>query len=240
MLKIHYQDEYLVVVHKPSGLLVHRSNIDRYETQFLLQTLRDQIGQQVFPVHRLDKPTSGLMVFALSKEIAKLLGQAFADRQVEKSYLAIVRGFTEDQVIDYPLKEQLDKMTDNMANQDKEAQDALTSLQLMGTAQVDIPVGRYQQARYSLVKLFPKTGRKHQLRRHMAHIRHPIIGDTSHGDGKQNQYARKHLSLHRLGLIAYSLSFAHPITAHKLHFEAQIDEDLLAAFAIFAPLDDKF
>ena len=233
MLKIHYQDEHLVVVHKPSGLLVHRSNIDRYETRFLLQLLRDQIGQQVFPVHRLDKPTSGLMVFALNKPCTQLLGQAFADKTIKKSYLAVLRGYTEDQIIDYPLKEELDKMTDAKAQQDKAAQEAVSEVTLLATCELPIPVGRYEQARFSLVKLRPQTGRKHQLRRHMAHIRHPIIGDTTHGDGKQNAFAREHLQLNRLALIAHQLSFTHPITHELISCEADIDDDLQAIMDIF-------
>ena len=109
MLKLLYQDEHIVVVHKPSGLLVHRSNIDRHETVFLIQQLRDQIGQQVFPVHRLDKPTSGLMVLALHKTAARELSNSFTEKQVSKAYIAIVRGYVSNQVIDYPLKEEQDK-----------------------------------------------------------------------------------------------------------------------------------
>ncbi|MFT5995959.1 MAG: tRNA pseudouridine65 synthase, partial [Glaciecola sp.] len=114
-----YQDEEIVVVHKPSGLLVHRSDIDKNETKFLLQQLRDQIGQHVFPVHRLDKPTSGLMVLALNKQSARTLSICFAEREPYKEYTAIVRGFTSSQVIDYALKEEYDRMTDSKAVKDK-------------------------------------------------------------------------------------------------------------------------
>lgn len=237
MLTLHYLDEHIVVVHKPSGLLVHRSNIDKYETRFLLQELRNQIGQQVFPMHRLDKPTSGLMVFALNKEVARTLTQAFTDRTVHKTYLAMVRGFVSDQSIDYPLLEEHDKMTDALKDPNKEAQSAFTELRTLATGEFDQPVGRYPQARYSLVELKPETGRKHQLRRHMSHIRHPIIGDTTHGDGKQNKYAREHFDLNRLALVAYKLAFAHPVTQQALAFEANIDGDLLGAFSVFANRD---
>jgi len=233
MLKLHYLDEHLVVVHKPSGLLVHRSNIDRHETRFLLQELRDQIGQRVYPVHRLDKPTSGLMVFALNKACAQYFTQAFTEKTVEKTYLAVVRGYVDNQVIDYPLKEQLDKMTDAMVQADKAAQSALSEVDVLGKVELPIPVGRYPQSRFSLVRLKPHTGRKHQLRRHMAHIRHPILGDTSHGDGKQNAFAREHLNLHRLGLIAHTLAFTHPVGGEALRFTAEIDDDLAKVFSIF-------
>lgn len=233
MLKIHYLDEHVVVVHKPSGLLVHRSNIDRHETRFLLQELRDQIGQLVYPVHRLDKPTSGLMIFALNKASAQYLTQAFTDKQVAKSYIAVARGYVDDQLIDYPLKEQWDKMTDAMVQQDKPAQTAVSALELLAKVELPIPVGRYAQSRFSLVQLKPQTGRKHQLRRHMAHIRHPILGDTSHGDGKQNAFAREHLNLHRLALLAYTLGFKHPVSEQYMQFTAELDEDLHHVLSIF-------
>ena len=235
MLHIVYQDEHIIVVHKPSGLLVHRSAIDRHETRFLIQLLRDQIGQQVFPVHRLDKPTSGLMVLALNKDSARALATDFENRQVHKEYTAIVRGHTDSQIIDYALKEQYDKMTDSKALKDKEAQQANSELVLLGHAEVEKPVGRYQSARYSAVTLIPKTGRKHQLRRHMSHIRHPIIGDTTHGDGKQNKFARENLGISRLVLVATKLSIAHPMSAQPMTFTTMIDEDLKSAFSIFAP-----
>ncbi len=240
MLHIVYQDTDIVVVHKPSGLLVHRSAIDKYETEFLIQQLRDQIEQHVYPVHRLDKPTSGLMVLALNKASAQALSASFSERETKKEYMAIVRGYTCNQVIDYALKEQLDKMTDSMVDPNKPAQEASSEVELLAQCELPLPVGRYQSARYSLVKLTPKTGRKHQLRRHMAHISHPIIGDTTHGDGKQNQFAREHLQLHRLALVASKLSFTHPITHEHLSFTTHIDANLQAAFSIFSDLKLNF
>ena len=141
-----------------------------------MQMLRDQIGQHVFPVHRLDRPTSGVLVFALSSDMARILNEQFTAKQIEKTYFAIVRGHThESGEIDYPLKEKLDKIADKKAKQDKPAQSAVTDYQTLKTFELAYPVGRYQSARYSLVKLIPLTGRKHQLRRHMSHIRghHP-------------------------------------------------------------------
>ncbi len=225
VLEILYQDEHLVAVNKPSGLLVHRSMIDRHETRFAMQLVRDQIGQHVFTVHRLDKPTSGVLLFALSSEVAALLQAQFEAGGVEKQYLAVVRGYAPEQdVIDYPLKEELDKIADRKARQDKEAQPAVTHYQRLATVELPYPVGRYQTARYSLLKVTPKTGRKHQIRRHMKHIFHPIVGDTTHGDGKQNQFFRDHLDCHRLLLHASAMSFKHPFTAQLITLNAGLDD----------------
>lgn len=234
MIPILYQDEHIVVVHKPSGLLVHRSMIDRHETQFLMQIVRDQIGMHVFTVHRLDKPTSGLMVLALSKESAHKLSIQFEEKAVTKEYLAIVRGYVHDQIIDYPLKEEKDKIADSRAKKEQVYQDAQTELLQIARLELPYPVGPHQSARFSLVKLLPKTGRKHQLRRHMAHIRHPILGDTSHGDGKQNRAAREHLKINRLALLAKTLSFQHPEDDRSMRFSTDIDEDLKFAFTLFS------
>lgn len=223
-LEIIYQDEHLVAVNKPSGLLVHRSMIDKHETRFALQLVRNQIGKRVYPVHRLDKPTSGVLLFALDSETARLLGEQFTADVVQKQYLAVVRGYSaEHELIDYPLKVQLDKMSDALADQDKQAQPAVTEYRRLATAELPFPVGRYQTARYSLLQLMPKTGRKHQLRRHMKHIFHPIVGDTSHGDGRQNQFFRQQFDCHRLLLAATVMSFMHPHTAVKVELRASLD-----------------
>jgi len=225
MLAILYQDEYLVAINKPTGLLVHRSMIDRHETQFALQMARDQIGQRVYPFHRLDKPTSGVLVFALDSNIARQMTEAFSIREVEKEYLAVVRGYTEEQsIIDYALKEELDKMTDRQANQNKEAQSAVTEYQRLATVELPHAVGRYPAARYSLIKVNPKTGRKHQIRRHMKHIFHPIVGDTTHGDGKHNQLFRDVFDCQRLLLHASGLSFFHPVSGEFVSIAAPLDE----------------
>ena len=226
-LEILYQDEYLVAINKPSGLLVHRSEIDKRETLFALQLTRDQIGQRVYPIHRLDRPTSGVLLFALNSEVAKLLSEQLIANKIDKKYLAVVRGYcTEAKTIDYALKEILDKFADKDAQKDKPAQQAISYLTPVGTAEMPFPSGRYSQSRYSLVELKPETGRKHQLRRHMSHIRHPIIGDTNHGDGKQNIAAKQNLGLDRLALHAYSLSFTHPITNEPIKICAQLDTAL--------------
>jgi len=224
-LDILYQDERLVAVNKPAGLLVHRSMIDRHETRFAVQLLRDQIGQHVFPVHRLDKPTSGVLLFALNSETARKMGDLFSAGVVGKEYLAVVRGYTNEQgIIDYPLKEELDKKSDKKANPDKEAQEAVTEYDRLATVELACPVGRYQTARYSLVQLKPKTGRKHQLRRHLKHIFHPIVGDTTHGDGKQNTFFREQFDCHRMLLAATKLSFVHPETDEQVIIHGPLDQ----------------
>ncbi|MFZ7265793.1 tRNA pseudouridine(65) synthase TruC [Avibacterium avium] len=234
-LNILYQDEYLVAVNKPAGMLVHRSWLDRHETQFVMQTLRDQIGQHVFPIHRLDRPTSGVLLFALNGEIAKLLCEQFEQKQVEKSYLAVVRGYLKEQGrIDYPLKVQLDKIADKFAQQDKAPQEAITDYEGLKTVEMPYGVGRYQTSRYSLVRLIPQTGRKHQLRRHLKHIFHPILGDTQYGDLHQNRALTEHTGVQRLMLHAETLAFNHPITKNRLKITAPLDEQWQRLFDAFA------
>lgn len=235
VLNILYQDEYLVAVNKPAGMLVHRSWLDRHETQFVMQTLRDQIGQHVFPIHRLDRPTSGVLLFALNGEIAKLLCEQFEQKQVEKSYLAVVRGYLKEQGrIDYPLKVQLDKIADKFAQQDKEPQEAITDYEGLKTVEMPYGVGRYQTSRYSLVRLIPHTGRKHQLRRHLKHIFHPILGDTQYGDLHQNRALTEHTGVQRLMLHAETLAFIHPITKSRLKITALLDEQWQCLFDAFS------
>lgn len=233
-LNILYQDDYLVAVNKPAGMLVHRSWLDRHETQFVMQTLRDQIGQHVFPIHRLDRPTSGVLLFALNSEIAKLLCEQFEQKQIEKSYLAVVRGYIKEQGrIDYPLKIQLDKIADKFAQQNKEPQEAITDYIGLKTVEMLYGVGRYNTSRYSLVRLIPHTGRKHQLRRHLKHIFHPILGDTQYGDLHQNRALAEHTGVNRLMLHAEKLSFIHPIMKETVEINASFDEQWQRLFQHF-------
>jgi tRNA pseudouridine65 synthase len=235
ILPIIYQDEYLIAVNKPSGLLVHRSMIDRHETQFAMQIVRDMIGQHVYTVHRLDKPTCGVLVFALSSEVARLLNEQFTAKTIQKTYHALLRGWTHDQHIDYALKEKLDKIADKHAQQDKPAQSAQTDMKVLQTYTYPEPVGRYPAARLSWVELNPATGRKHQLRRHMAHIRHPIMGDTTHGDGKQNKFMRQTFNYNHLALINSKMIFEHPITQQQLELSAPLSDDLTELLATLKP-----
>jgi tRNA pseudouridine65 synthase len=165
-----------------------------------------------------------VLLFALNADIARKITQQFTDKEVQKRYLAVVRGYTQESGrIDYALKEQLDKMTDAKAKQDKEAQPALTNYSRQATVELPFAVGRYATARYSLLSLIPETGRKHQIRRHMKHIFHPIVGDTSHGDGKHNVFFREHFDCHRLLLHADRLSLTHPVSAQKLIIRAPLE-----------------
>lgn len=227
MLKILYQDKHLVAINKPTALLVHRSLIDKRAQAFALQLTRNQIGQRVYPVHRLDKPTSGVLLFALSSEMAKCLSLQFAQRGVQKTYHALVRGYTNPEgLIDYPLVEQLDKIADANADNNKPAQSAVTSYRCLENVELPFAVGRYTTARYSWIELTPHTGRKHQLRRHMKHIFHPIVGDTTHGDGRHNTLVREQFDCHRLMLHASGIEFTHPETLAPMHITANRPGDM--------------
>lgn len=224
-LEILYQDDHFIAINKPAGLLVHRSAIDRHETHFALQLLRDQIQQRVYPVHRLDKPTSGVLLFALSPAAATRLASTFIERAIEKTYFAVVRGYvTEAGRIDYPLIEDLDAATDARARRGKEAQPAITDYRPLATAELPYPVGRYATCRCTLLELTPGTGRKHQIRRHLKHIFHPIVGDTTHGDGKYNVLFREQFGWQRLLLAATRLTFTHPYRGVRVTVEAPVDE----------------
>ena len=228
-LPILYQDEYLVAVNKPVGLLVHRSSIDRHENENAMKLVRDQLGQWVYPIHRLDKATSGVLVFALDKETARRMTRSFTDEMISKGYLAIVRGFTKEaERIDYPLKEILDKMTDQKADKEKPAKKAVTDYRRLANIELPYPVDRYSTARYSLIAVFPLTGRNHQIRRHLKHIFHPIVGDTTYGDGKQNDFFRRQFNCHRLLLHAYKIEFIHPYNAQPLHIQAPLEHTFVA------------
>ena len=224
-LEIVYRDENLIAINKPAGMLVHRSWLDKYETVFAMQTLRNQIGQHVFPLHRLDKPTSGILFFALSSEVAAQFSPLFSGREIKKTYHAIVRGWIEEgDTLDYPLKEQLDKIADKKASKEVEAKEAITEYTPLAKVELPYSTGKFPTSRYCLMELKPQTGRKHQLRRHMAHLRHPIVGDTTHGDGKHNRLFKENLDSHRLLLHASGLSFTHPITHENIEIKAGVDE----------------
>ncbi len=231
-IEILYEDEHLVAIHKPAGLLVHRSYLARRERFFAMQLTRDLVGCHVFPVHRLDRPTSGVLLFAKSSEVANALCEQFASHTVEKQYLALVRGnMHESGILDYALKVELDELGDKNADPNKAAQEAVTAYEPLLNTEIPYQSGRYPTSRFALVRLSPKTGRKHQLRRHMAHLRHPIVGDTTHGDGKQNAFFREHFSINRLWLIAKKLTFTHPITQTRLSIETELESEWETVFA---------
>ncbi|MBK1650214.1 tRNA pseudouridine(65) synthase TruC [Rhabdochromatium marinum] len=241
-MDILFQDDALIAVHKPAGLLVHRSLIDTGASTFALQLVRDLIGQWVYPVHRLDRPTSGVLLFARNPETARALTAQFSASRVSKTYHAIVRGWTQPAgTIDHALREEPDRITDALADPDKPPQRAVTGYRRLAQVELPFPVGRYPSARYSLLELQPETGRRHQLRRHLKHIFHPIIGDTTHGDGRHNQFFRDRFGNQRLLLVATRLCLDHPATGQRLVIEAPPAEDFAhMARALGWNLSDRF
>ncbi len=221
-LDILYLDNELVVINKPSGLLVHRSEIDRHETRFALQLLRNQLGQRVYPVHRLDKPTSGVLAFALSQEMASLITDQWRQRAVDKRYLAIVRGWMPEFIhLDKPMAPPVDKYAKH--ERIKPEQEAITDFRSLAHAEIPVFIDKYPQSRYSLVECIPHTGRKHQLRRHLKHLSHPIIGDARYGKGRHSRYFRDQLQAPRLLLHASQLTMSHPVSGETLVFNAPLD-----------------
>ena len=208
-----YRDEYLVVVVKPAGLLVHRTQLDSHEKQNLVEQLSTQLQQRVYPVHRLDKPTSGVMVLALCTDAARSLTGCFEQRRVRKKYHAVVRGYTAPEgTIDYAVG-------DKDARHNRRSA-ALSHYKTIATIELPHRIDRYPTTRYSLVEVKPVTGRRHQIRQHMKHINHPLIGDTSYGKSTHNRFFRQHYQCQRLLLHATGLSFIHPQSAQTLSFNA--------------------
>lgn len=233
-IQILFEDEHLLVINKPSGLLVHPSWIASRHTPHLTGVIKRYLGFGPYTVHRLDRPTSGVIVFGKSKEAAQRLTALFTERKTQKTYLAMCRGYAPDEgTIDYALKEKLDKIADKFARQDKPAQPAVSHFKCLGHIELPIAVGRYATSRYSLVEVKPETGRKHQIRRHLKHIFHPILGDSKHGDGRHNTSFRENYDLDRLLLMATELSFEHPITGEPLTFTAGVDPYVEALFTRF-------
>lgn len=208
-IEILFADAYVVVANKPSGLLVHRGWDN--DDDVAMFRVRDTIGAHVYPVHRLDRGTSGALLFALTPVAAATLGRAFAEGRIEKSYVALVRGVAPDAgVIDYAIPKA----------EDKERVPAVTRYRRVGASPVD---------RCSLVEAFPETGRLHQVRRHLRHINHPLVGDVTYGSGAINRHYRATYDFHRLGLHAHALAFAHPETGQRVALNATIPEDFANA-----------
>ena len=226
-LTILYQDEYLIAVNKPSGLLVHKSWVAKDAKEFALQTVRDMVGKHVFPVHRLDRPTSGVLLFAFSGEIAQLI-QAEWD-SAEKTYWAVVRGWLKDSIlVDHALKGMADYGQD--ADTEQEAQTAFKPIK---NIEIDAEIDRYPQSRFCWVEAKPNQGRTHQIRRHLKHLSHPIIGDARYGKGKYNRYFAEHLDAGRLLLHARQLTIQHPINHQNLTFTADLEGNMAALFESF-------
>lgn len=221
-LEILYEDESIVAINKPHGLLVHRSSIARDTSEFALQLLRDQLGKTVYPAHRLDRKTGGVLLFSLNKETDQYLQKSFQEHLIDKKYLAVLRGFApEEGLIDYPLKKENGTL-----------QEAQTSFRLLAKSELDIPFGKFPTSRYSLVEANPLTGRMHQLRRHFAHIFYPIIGDRPHGCNKQNKFWKENYEMDTMLLHASELTFKHPLSGETIHIKAVIQSDFQKVLGI--------
>jgi tRNA pseudouridine65 synthase len=227
MLEIIHQDQDIIAINKPHGLLVHRSKMANDAKVFAMQMLRDQIGQKVYPAHRLDRKTSGVLLFGLSTESNTHLQKQFQEKQVEKSYLAIVRGYTDDAgTIDYPLR-----------RDDGKLQEAVTHYKTISRSEISVAFGAHPTSRYSLVEAKPETGRMHQLRKHLAHIFHPIIADRAHGCNKQNRLFKEKWEMDTMLLHASSVIFNHPTNEQKVQITAELQPEFLRIGKI---LDLKF
>ena len=203
-IEIIYEDDNLIAINKPHGLLVHRSRIANDAKVFALQLLRDKIGQRVYPTHRLDRKTSGVLLFAKDTDSNAAVQQLFRDRKISKNYLAIVRGHMDQEgKIDYPLSEG-----------NGPAKEAQTTYKVLESFELDIPSGKFPTSRYSLLELTPNTGRFHQIRKHLAHVFHPIIGDRPHGCNKQNKIWLDTFNLDKMLLHASRLHFEWSVSQH--------------------------
>lgn len=231
-LNLIHCDEHLVAVDKPHALAVHRSRLVGADEDYLMDRLRLQVEGRLHAVHRLDRATSGVLLIARSQDIAADLGRQLMARTVEKTYLAVVRGWPAEQgEIDYPL---------SGSSLRGEAKPALTRWRRLATVEVPIATGRYPQQRYALLEVSPETGRYRQIRRHFHHVSHHLLGDTSHGRGDHNRLLRQHFGVHRLLLHAWRLAVVHPVTQQALRLEAPLDapwQRLLQAFGWSAALD---
>lgn len=220
-IDVVYRDDYYVAVNKPPGLMVHRAKQTPKEEPILLQLVRDQIGSFLYPAHRLDRPTSGIVIFGLQSDAAARLVKLFTRREVSKTYLALVRGFTpQSGAIDLPLR---DRFGDDQPDYDPEChpmQDAHTDYQMKKWYELPWPQQKFSTSRYALIEAMPKTGRWHQIRRHLKHIAHPIVGDYRHGDPWHNLKFESDLGLNRMLLSAIRLQFIHPYTLEEMTIES--------------------
>lgn len=231
-LHLLHLDDHLLVVDKPAGLLAHASKMAADVDVDLLDQLRQQVQDEVFLVHRLDRATSGLVLAARSREAAGELGKQFMARSVEKSYLAVCRGWPPEQgEIDYPLG-------DVRPNSPKKP--ALTRYRRLATVEVPIALGKYAQQRYALMAVDPETGRYRQIRKHFHHISHHLIGDTSHGRTEHNRLFQSEWQVGRLLLHARRLTFTHPATGARMGFVAPLDREFQRVIEVFGWGDVDF
>lgn len=224
-LEVLYRDEALAVVNKPAGLMVHDSALARGESDFAADRLREQFGRPIHLVHRLDRATSGCLLLAFERETAAALGRQFMSREVEKTYLAVCRGWPAESVfsIDHPLDGGPGK---------PQKKPAVTHVRVLAQGELDEPAAGFATSRFALVECRPQTGRFRQIRRHLKHIDHHLIGDTSHGDGRRNMAFRLR-GVHRMLLHARALAFAHPASGAALRVDAPLDAAFARALAFF-------
>lgn len=212
MMRIIHEAEHYFAIDKPPGFFVHPPESSPYpvaKERVCLFHLEKKFGRSVFPVHRLDAPTSGIVVFARSREATRALSMKFMNREIEKTYLAVARGYVEDEgSIELPLESKGESIP------------AETEYSRLAKVELPFPVGRYPTARYSLVEVRPVTGRWHQIRRHFDRISHPIIGDIEHGDSHHNRFFRDRLGINGLCLRATRLVFADPWSGTMIELRA--------------------
>ena len=226
-LEIIYQDSYCLLVTKPNNVLVHHAHHSRNKIneKSLLQLLEDQLATKYYPIHRLDRKTSGIILLASKRSYVASFQSLFTNNQIQKIYFGVVRGFSQEfKIIDSPVK---GRDTDVY----KEAE---THIKLLDKITLDITVKPYDTSRYSLVELQPKTGRMHQLRIHMNKVSTPLINDAKYGDKNHDimygeQFGWKNLFLH-----AGSLEFTHPFTEEKLILKSSFSEDWIQLFEKFS------
>ena len=219
--KILHLDDHLVAMDKPAGLLVHRSPMASADTRFAMQMLRDHLGRAVYPVHRLDRGTSGVLLMALDPDTARALSRQFEAHAVRKHYLALVRGWPAAHgEIDHPLR----RIDEGAPRHDRghatDAQPALTCFRRLARLECDSPLPPHPTARYALVAAEPRSGRQHQIRRHFKHLSHPLIGDATYGKGDHNRWWAARLGVARLWLHAAALHLTHPVTGEPLTLRA--------------------
>ncbi|WP_299104587.1 pseudouridine synthase [uncultured Tenacibaculum sp.] len=204
-LEIIYEDDFIIGVSKPNNMLVHHSDYSKNvsEEASLIQLLYSQIGHKLYPLHRLDRKTSGIILLSKAPEFVAEFQQLFYNSKIEKIYYGLVRGYSpQELLINTPVK----------GRDSNVYKDAETHLETKESIEINIPVTPYNTARYSIVKLTPKTGRLHQLRIHMNKISFPLIGDPKYGDNNHNHMFKEKFDCNNLFLHAYSLEFTHPYT----------------------------
>jgi tRNA pseudouridine65 synthase len=222
MLDVLYRDDHVVAVHKPPGLMVHRSELDRRETRVVVQLLRAQVGRRVFPAHRLDRGTSGVLLLAFDSRVAARLGEAFGSRAVDKRYLAVVRGWPEPAGrIEHPLRRLEDGK--DAGGADAPRQHARTDYRRVACAEVEVPSRDHDTTRVALLEVLPHTGRQHQIRRHLKHLSHPVLGDATYGKGPLNRAFASLFGTDRLLLACVDLSLAHPVNGAPLRLHAPLE-----------------